>query len=77
MTLIPIPIDLDTQHQLNRGRLLTDNLPEVTFAFTEADLNEIERQDMCTRVLDGFLVHRSGEIVDMNGEVDTHMACSF
>ena len=75
MTFMPIPIDLDTQHQLNRGRLLTDNLPEVTFAFTEADLNEIERQDMCTRnlgVLDGFLVYRSGEIVDMNGEVDTH-----
>ena len=75
MTFMPIPNDLDTQHQLNRGRLLTDNLPKVTFAFTEADLNEIERQDMCTRtlgVLDGFLVYRSGEIVDMNGEVDTH-----
>ena len=69
-TFMPIPIDPDTQHQLNGGRLLTDNLPEVTFAFTEADLNEIKRQDMCTRtlgVLDCFLVYRSGAIMDMNG----------
>ena len=84
MTFMSIPIDPDTQHQLNGGKLLTDSLPEkyevtivskrfidmnstivlVTFAVT--DLNEIKRQDMCTRnlgVLDCFLVYRSGAII--------------
>ena len=69
-TFMPIPVNPDSQHQLNGGDVLTDNLPTLTFAFTEEDLNEIKRQDMCTRaqgVLDCFLVYRSDAVADMNG----------
>ena len=68
-TFVPTPIDPDDQHQLNSGVVLTPNLPFLTFAFSEEDLNEIKRQDMCTvalQELDCFLVYRSDAILDMN-----------
>ena len=70
MTFVPTPADPDDQHQLTGGTVLTSNMPSVTFQFTEDDLNEIKRQDMCTRargVNDCFLVYRSDAILDMNG----------
>ena len=69
-TFMPIPLDPDTQHQLQDGLILTPNLPVLTFRFTEDDLNEVKRQDMCTRargVLDCFLVYRTNAIQDMSG----------
>ena len=69
MTFMPIPIEPDTQYQLSRGEVLTTPMPVLTFSFTEADLNEIKRRDMCTRglgVLDCFLVYRSDAILDMS-----------
>ena len=69
-TFMPIPIDPDNQHQLRGGTVLTDNQPELVFQFTEEDLNEIKRQDMCTRalgILDCFLVYRSNAVRDMSG----------
>ena len=70
ITFVPTPADPDDQHQLTGGRVLTSNMPSVTFQFTEDDLNEIKRQDMCTRargINDCFLVYRSDAILDMNG----------
>lgn len=69
-TFMPIPVNPDSQHQLTGGTVLTSNHPSLTFAFTEEDLNEIKRQDMCTRplgVLDCFLVYRSDAVRDMSG----------
>ena len=68
-TFVPTPIDPDDQHQLRGGRVLSPNQPSLTLEFTEADLNEIKRQDMCTRALqelDCFLVYRMDAILDMN-----------
>ena len=68
-TFVPTPIDPDDQHQLGGGTVLTPNQPSLTFAFSETDLNEIKRQDMCTFALqeqDCFLVYRTDAIQDMN-----------
>ena len=69
-TFMPIPVEPDTQHQLTGGTVTPDNRPQVTFALTEGDLNEIKRQDICTRALgrlDCFLVYRTDAIRDMSG----------
>ena len=68
-TFVPTPSDPDSQFQLTSGVVLTSNGPILTLVFTEDDLNEIKRQDMCTK--DGqeqrcFLVYRSNAIADMN-----------
>ena len=68
-TFVPTPVDPDDQHQLGGGAVLTPNQPSLTFSFSEEDLNEIKRQDMCTRALqelDCFLVYRTDAILDMN-----------
>ena len=68
-TFVPTPADPDDQHQLRGGVVITPNGPSLALAFTEEDLNEIKRQDMCTRALqelDCFLVYRTNAILDMN-----------
>ena len=68
-TFIPTPPDPDDQHLLQSGAVLTGNLPSLTFQFSDEDLNEIKRQDMCTFALeetDCFLVYRMDAIQDMN-----------
>ena len=69
ITFVPTPLDPDDQHQLAGGTVLTNNGPTLTLAFSEADLNEIKRKDMCTRalgVLDCFIVYRTDAVRDMN-----------
>ena len=69
ITFVPTPLDPDDQHQLAGGTVLTDNGPTLTLVFSEADLNEIKRKDMCTRalgVLDCFIVYRTDAVRDMN-----------
>ena len=68
-TFVPTPIDPDDQFQLTDGAVITSNGPSLTLQLTEDDLNEIKRQDMCTK--EGqeescYLVYRSDAIADMN-----------
>ena len=68
-TFVPTPSNPDDQYQLTGGEVITSNGLSVTFEFTLDDLNEIKRQDMCTK--EGqeescFLVYRSNAIADMN-----------
>jgi hypothetical protein len=71
-TFVPTPGNPDDQFQLTRGVITSTNGPSLSLQFSEGDLNEIKRQDMCTK--EGqeescFLVYRSDAIADMNNNL--------
>jgi hypothetical protein len=71
-TFVPTPFDPDDQYRLSGGVVVTRNGPSLTLQFSEADLNEIKRRDMCTK--EGqeescFLVYRSDAVADMNSNL--------
>ena len=69
-TLPSIPANIDRQHQLTNGTVLTTSGPNLIIQITEPDLNEIKRKDVCTidlREKNCYLAYRTGGLTDMAG----------
>ena len=69
-TVPSIPSNIDRQHQLTDGKVLTLNGPSLTLQILDDDFNEIKRKDVCTIDLqeeDCYLAYRTSGITDMAG----------